>query len=110
MEDWLCTFGKYNPVTGACGITSSQQSLAVSTFPAGSFFGALFSGPAADVFGRRWSVVVGIIVFVVGVSMQAAATALPLFFVGRVLAGWCVGMGVSLLPLYVSECSPKWIR
>lgn len=106
----MCTFGKYDPSTGACGITSSEQSLVVATLPAGALFGALFSGPTADFLGRRWSVVLSIVIFVAGVSMQVAATTLPLFFVGRVFAGWCVGMELALLPMYLSECSPKWIR
>ena len=110
MDNWLCTFGKHNPTTGACGITSSEQSLVVSTLPVGAFFGALSSGPIADFFGRRWSVVLGVVILAIGVSMQTAATALPLFFAGRVLAGWCVGMGLTLLPMYLSECSPKRIR
>ena len=110
MEDWLCTFGKRDPSTGACGITSSQQSLVVATLPIGGFFGALLSGPAADFLGRRWSVVLGAVIFAIGIIMQTAATALPLFFAGRVFAGFCVGMGLTLLPIYLSECSPKWIR
>ena len=110
MHDWLCTFGKYDPSTGECTITSSQQSLVVSILSAGTFFGALFAAPAADFLGRRWSVVLAVLVFYVGVSMQTAATALPLFVVGRVFAGLGVGMVSMLIPMYQSECSPKWIR
>ena len=110
MKDWLCTFGKLNTTTGVCAITSSQQSLVVSILSAGTFFGALFAAPVADFMGRRWSVVFAVLIFAVGVAMQAAATALPLFVVGRVFAGWGVGMVSMLIPMYQSECSPKWIR
>ena len=110
MNDWLCTFGKRNSTTGVCSITSSQQSLVVSILSAGTFFGALFAAPTADFLGRRWSVVLAVLIFVVGVAMQTAATALPLFVVGRVFAGWGVGMVSMLIPMYQSECSPKWIR
>ena len=110
MDNWLCTFGKPDPTTGLCSITSSQQSLVVSILSAGTFFGALFAAPAADFLGRRWSVVLAVIIFSVGVAMQAASTALPLFVVGRVFAGWGVGMVSMLIPMYQSECSPKWIR
>lgn len=110
MNDWLCTFGKQDPSTGACTITSSQQSLVVSILSAGTFFGALFAAPAADFLGRRWSVVLAVLIFSVGVAMQTASLALPLFVVGRVFAGWGVGMVSMLIPMYQSECSPKWIR
>ena len=42
--------------------------------------------------------------------MQTAATKLPLFVVGRVWAGLGVGLVSTLVPMYQSECSPKWIR
>jgi len=110
MKNWLCVFGKTDPLTGACAITSSQQSLVVSTLSAGTFCGALFAAPAADFLGRRWSVVLAVLIFSAGVAMQAAASALPLFVVGRIFAGWGVGMVSTLVPMYQSECSPKWIR
>ena len=110
MKDWLCTFGKLDTTTGVCSITSSQQSLVVSILSAGTFCGALFAAPVADFTGRRWSIVSAALIFVVGVAMQTAATALPLFVVGRFLAGWGVGMVSMLVPMYQSECSPKWIR
>jgi sugar porter (SP) family MFS transporter len=109
MENWLCTFGKPDS-SGVCRLTSSQQSLVVSILSAGTFFGALFAAPTADFLGRRWSVVLAVLIFSVGVSMQAAALALPLFIAGRVFAGLGVGMVSMLIPMYQSECSPKWIR
>ena len=110
MKDWLCVFGEFHPTTGLCTITSSQQSLVVSILSAGTFFGALFAAPTADFLGRRWSVVLAVLIFVAGVAMQTAALALPLFVAGRVFAGWGVGMVSMLIPMYQSECSPKWIR
>ena len=110
MKNWLCVFGKPGPVPGVCTITSSEQSLVVSILSAGTFFGALFAAPTADFLGRRWSVVLAVLIFAAGVAMQTAASALPLFVVGRVFAGWGVGMVSMLVPMYQSECSPKWIR
>jgi len=110
MRDWLCVFGKYNADSGECTITSSQQSLVVSILSAGTFFGALLAAPAADFLGRRWSVVCAVLIFAAGVAMQTAAMAIPLFVVGRVFAGLGVGMVSMLIPMYQSECSPKWIR
>jgi SP family sugar:H+ symporter-like MFS transporter len=42
--------------------------------------------------------------------MQTAATEWALFIVGRVFAGLGVGLISVLVPMYQSECSPKWIR
>jgi SP family sugar:H+ symporter-like MFS transporter len=53
---------------------------------------------------------VACLVFSIGVALQTAATAIPLFVVGRVWAGVGVGLVSTLVPMYQSECSPKWIR
>jgi len=110
MKNWLCTFGKPDPVTGVCAITSSQQSLVVSTLSVGTFIGALFAAPAADILGRRWSVVLAVLIFSSGVATQIASSTIPLFVAGRISAGCGVGMVSVLTPMYQSECSPKWIR
>ncbi|KAI0047132.1 AmMst-1 [Auriscalpium vulgare] len=114
MPDWLKTFG--HPVTPSdtfphgYGISSGTQSLVVSILSAGTFVGALIGAPAADILGRRWGIVFSCLVFAVGVAMQTASTALGLFIAGRVVAGAGVGLVSTLVPMYQSECSPKWIR
>jgi SP family sugar:H+ symporter-like MFS transporter len=49
-------------------------------------------------------------IFSVGVAFQVAASGLILFVAGRVVAGIGVGLVSCLVPMYQSECSPKWIR
>jgi len=114
MPDWLETFGHPVPVSttfpNGYGISSSQRSLVVSILSAGTFFGALLAAPFGDFLGRKWGLVASCLVFCVGVAMQTAATKLPLFVVGRVWAGLGVGLVSTLVPMYQSECAPKWIR
>jgi len=50
------------------------------------------------------------LIFSIGVAFQTAATEIALFVVGRVVAGLGVGLVSCLVPMYQSECSPKWIR
>ena len=59
-----------------------------------SFCGAIASGYIGTWLGRRLGIGAYLLVFCAGVAMQTAATAVPLFAVGRVLAGLGVG-GVS---------------
>ncbi|KAJ2934831.1 hypothetical protein H1R20_g2314, partial [Candolleomyces eurysporus] len=111
MNAWLREFG--DPATNhpsGYNITSSTESLVVSILSVGTFFGALFGAPIADFLGRKWGVVFACLVFSIGIAMQTAATAIPLFVVGRVFAGLGVGLVSVLCPMYQSECSPKWIR
>ncbi|KAF9269148.1 MFS monosaccharide transporter [Marasmius fiardii PR-910] len=111
MNNWKQTFGHpTGDPNNPFDITTSQESLVVSILSAGTFFGALFAAPMADYVGRKWGVVAACLVFSIGVAMQTAATEMPLFVVGRVFAGLGVGLVSCLVPMYQSECSPKWIR
>lgn len=112
MRYWLDEFstGYIDPKTGQLGITASQSSEIVSLLSAGTFFGALTAAPAGDFFGRRLGLMVSTLVFTLGVILQTAATAIPMFVAGRFFAGYGVGMISALIPLYQSETAPKWIR
>ena len=111
MADWLKLFGSPCPAdiintdncTDGYYIPSSRQSLVVSILSVGTFFGALLGAPAADFLGRKFGIIFAALVFSVGVAMQTASTALPLFIVGRVIAGLGVGLISVLVPMYQSE-------
>ena len=115
MKFWLRTFSTGYTEPDANGvqqpaITSSESSMIVSLLSAGTFFGSLFSAPLGDAIGRRWGLIASCFVFVFGVILQTAATAIPLFTAGRFFAGFGVGLVSALVPLYQSESAPKWIR
>jgi SP family sugar:H+ symporter-like MFS transporter len=115
MPNWLQTFGVPNPDYPGPNQTpyiihSSTESLVVSILSAGTFFGALASGYTADWLGRRWAIISSCLVFCIGVAMQTASTEIPLFVVGRVLAGLGVGVTSTVVPMYQGECAPRWIR
>ncbi|CAI7664108.1 Major facilitator-type transporter ecdD [Penicillium manginii] len=112
MKYWreLFSTGYTNPKDNLPDVTSSQSSMIVSLLSAGTFFGALFAAPMADHFGRRLAMIFNTFVFVFGVILQTAATAIPLFVAGRFFAGLGVGLLSATIPLYQSETAPKWIR
>jgi len=104
-----------------CRLPSSQSS-------AGTFFGSLTAAPLADFIDRRLGLIASTAVFTFGVTLQTAATALPMFIAGRFFAGYGVGLISALsedsdavlgwaqllrltaVSLYQSENAPKWIR
>ena len=112
MQYWrdLFSTGYINPKDGKPDVTGSQSSQIVSLLSAGTFFGALTAAPMADLLGRRMGMIASTGVFTVGVIMQTAATAIPLFVAGRFFAGFGVGLISAIIPLYQSETAPKWIR
>ncbi|MCJ1389589.1 hypothetical protein MMC18_002446 [Xylographa bjoerkii] len=91
-------------------LSSSDKSLITSVLSAGTFFGALIAGDLADFFGRRTTIVLGCIVFMVGVILQAASYGLGLLVAGRLIAGFGVGFVSAIIILYMSEIAPRKVR
>ncbi|CAO3569006.1 unnamed protein product [Mortierella alpina] len=87
-----------------------QSSLIVSILSAGTFCGALIAGDLADFFGRRFTIIFGCVVFIVGVILQTASAGLTLLVVGRLVAGLGVGFVSAIIILYMSEIAPKKVR
>lgn len=70
---------------------------------AGTFFGALIAGDLADIIGRRYTVVLGCIIYMIGVVLQVATNGLGLIVAGRLIAGLGVGFESATVILYMSE-------
>ncbi|KAH8167481.1 hypothetical protein CIB48_g756 [Xylaria polymorpha] len=111
MPYWQRLFSTgYIDSSGDPNISPAQSSAIVSILSAGTFFGALASPFLADNIGRRLGLIASCFVFNLGVILQTAATAIPLFLAGRFFAGFGVGLVSAIIPLYQSETAPKWIR
>ncbi|CAG8975983.1 hypothetical protein HYALB_00011538 [Hymenoscyphus albidus] len=99
---------------GADKLTSSNQSLIVSILSAGTFFGALVAGDMADRIGRKWTVILGCVIYTVGVVIQMitgpGVNALGTIVAGRLIAGFGVGFESAVVILYMSEICPKKVR
>ncbi|ODQ44271.1 hypothetical protein PICMEDRAFT_18515 [Pichia membranifaciens NRRL Y-2026] len=102
--------GKVNDGTDAFVLDAWQKSLITSILSAGTFFGALMAGDSADFIGRKYTVILGCIIFIIGVILQTASASVALLSVGRVIAGLGVGFVSATIVLYMSEISPKKIR
>ncbi|KAG2360202.1 monosaccharide importer [Suillus spraguei] len=114
MPDWLTTFGVYDPSAASTPgvnyyLPTANKSLVVSILSAGTFFGALLAFPMADIVGRKWGIIASCGVFCLGVGLQLD-THWAAFVVGRVIAGFGVGLLSCLIPMYQSECAPKSLR
>lgn len=68
-----------------------QQSLVTSILSAGTFFGAIIAGDLADFIGRRTTIILGCLIFIVGGILQTASTGLGVMVAGRLIAGFGVG-------------------
>ncbi|KAJ5546660.1 hypothetical protein N7494_004245 [Penicillium frequentans] len=85
------------------GITASIQ--------AGSFAGSLLTGAfLADRLGRRNTILLGSLIFTIGVAISTAANGVTALIAGRVINGLGNGCLAMMVPLYQSEIAPPKIR
>lgn len=74
-----------------------------ASYPLGAILSAPFSAPISDYFGRRWTILIGSIVMVCGVIMQAAASSVALFIVARIVVGLGITLALATGPILISE-------
>lgn len=83
----------------------------VSSFQAGCFFGALLTFPSADKLGRRITILIAAVVFIVGGTLMTAARgSLNIIIAGRAIAGLGIGSTSMCVPVYISETASPSIR
>lgn len=85
----------------------------VSLYQAGAFFGSLFAYVSSYFLGRKKSLMMFSLIFMVGASLMLGATrerGLGLILGGRVLAGLGIGGMSNMTPIYISELSPPAVR
>ena len=92
------------------GLSTVQQELLVSIVLVGAAVGALSGGRLADVFGRRFMLMVTAVIFVTGALVCAAAPSLNILVIGRLIVGLGIGFATSTVPIYISEVSPPQSR
>ncbi|KAL8280272.1 hypothetical protein RQP46_007386 [Phenoliferia psychrophenolica] len=95
---------------GATSLSTPHNSLIVSILSAGTFFGAIIAGDFADYLGRRPTIIIGCIVYIIGVILQTATNGIGLLVAGRLIGGLGVGFVSAIVILYMSEICPKKVR
>jgi sugar porter (SP) family MFS transporter len=89
---------------------STLSGTVVALFTAGAFFGAGFAGPVGDRLGRRWTIMMGALIFILGGGLQTGARNLAFLESGRFFAGLGVGFLTMIVPLYQAEIAHPSIR
>ncbi|KAF2870760.1 general substrate transporter [Massariosphaeria phaeospora] len=97
---WLT---KFNPNDNEIGAV-------VSVFTGGGCLGAAAAGPMGDALGRRWTIMIGAVIFCLGGALQTGAQALSYLYSGRLIAGMGVGVLCMIIPLYQAELAHPDIR
>ena len=85
--------------------TAAETGAVVSVFTGGAFFGAGFAGPIGDWLGRKKTILMGSLIFILGGGLQTGAQSLNYFYAGR---GECKRCGHAKTLTDLS--SPRWNR
>ena len=83
------------------------KGLVVAILLAGAAVGAIVAGRIADQLGRRRTIFITSIVFVIGLLASALTPWLWLFWVSRFIIGLGVGSTSFVVPLYIGEIAPS---
>jgi MFS transporter, SP family, galactose:H+ symporter len=91
-------------------ISDDQIQFIVSALLWGAAFGALFSGILSSHLGRRKTILISAVNFIVGAILCAFARDENTLLASRFLLGIAVGVASFTAPLYLSEISPQSVR
>lgn len=104
-------------INGAGGFMSEDLDLtplglgtAVSALLFAAAVGALTGGSISDLIGRRKTIVVMALMFIIGVAVVVVAPSLPVVVAGRIILGLAVGSASVVVPVFLAELAPFEIR
>ncbi|ODH53210.1 hypothetical protein GX48_00746 [Paracoccidioides brasiliensis] len=105
-RNYLCYFDQAEPGQKCKGPKPDVQGGITASMAGGSWLGALTSGFLSDTFGRKKSIMVGAIIWVVGSIITCASQNIGMLIVGRIINGFSVGISSAQVPVYIAELAP----
>ncbi|MCJ1403238.1 hypothetical protein MMC11_006461 [Xylographa trunciseda] len=88
-------------------MTSPQFAIVSSIYTIGGLIGALTSGPLASKYGRVLPMRLGALFFIIGPILSSLAPSILVIALGRFISGIGAGAAIVVVPIYISEISPK---
>ncbi|KAF5014483.1 hypothetical protein F66182_14510, partial [Fusarium sp. NRRL 66182] len=84
---------------------STIKGVVTGSYDLGAVVGSLLCIGYSDRIGRLRTVLIGLLLSIVGLVLQASAFSLAQFTVGRLIIGSAIGTISSAIPVWQSECS-----
>ena len=91
-------------------LADTTQGILVSSVLIGAVIGAATNGILADMFGRKKIIMATAVIFILGSILCAFAPNIYVLIASRIFVGFAVGIVNFVVPLYLSEISPKQLR
>ena len=102
--------GALRPMTADLGLTPITEGIVTSSLLFGAAAGAVGGGRLSDTWGRRKTIILLAILFLVGALACVFAPNFEVMVIGRVILGLAVGGASSVVPVYLAELAPYEIR
>jgi SP family xylose:H+ symportor-like MFS transporter len=100
-------------ISGAIGnlteyfhLSPVETGWAISSALVGCLIGAFFSGFLSDTFGRKVTMIITAILFILNSVGTAFPTSFTMFVVFRIIGGIGVGIASMVVPMYIAEIAP----
>jgi MFS transporter, SP family, galactose:H+ symporter len=91
-------------------LTDNQISLLVAAVLGGGAFATLIAGFIANKIGRKATIFISSIIFLVGLLIIVDAHSYTAALIGRLVQGAGIGIEMIILPLYLAETAPSPLR
>jgi SP family galactose:H+ symporter-like MFS transporter len=91
-------------------LSIGSEGAVVSALLWGAVIGTLISGMLSSHFGRRKTILISAVIFVVGSILCSISPSEHLLIGARLFLGVAVGVASFTAPLYISEISPRKVR
>jgi MFS transporter, SP family, sugar:H+ symporter len=102
--------GAVGALAGAFGTQAAGTGFAVASVLLGCAIGAFLAGTLADFMGRRTTMLLNAVFFLISAFATGAANSAGIFIAGRILGGLAIGAASVLAPMYISEVAPSRLR
>ncbi len=88
------------------GIAGFTFGCVVASLLLGAALGAIYGGHLADRIGRKITIMLSGVLFIVGLSVASFAPSLVVLILGRLIIGAAIGITSGVTPAYIAEVAP----
>jgi MFS transporter, SP family, arabinose:H+ symporter len=108
--DTVVISGAEQKIQALWGLSAGMHGIAIASALYGTVIGSLLGGWPTDRFGRRVTLLLIGILYLVGSVWSALATNVYSFIIARIVGGVGIGFSTVAAPLYISEIAPPKYR
>ncbi|KAF2166745.1 hypothetical protein M409DRAFT_22799 [Zasmidium cellare ATCC 36951] len=110
VQEFADYYGPPSTTGESRAIPSSWQSAGSGTANAGMVIGCLIAGAVGRKIGRRWSIVLLVVIALMGMVIQNVIHSFWAVMAGRMVNAISMGIEANTIPVFMAELSPPAIR